>query len=105
LVKESLQQYEIDHGYWWGREPNEKSDFFARERYNSKGKKIASSYNWRIGNLDGDDAQKFRGRGFKQLTFLSNYVNYWVFMGWLKLKREQLNWFNDLGYKPRIRKQ
>jgi hypothetical protein len=22
-------------------------------------------------------------------------------MGWLKLKREQLNWFNDLGYKSK----
>lgn len=98
LVTESLQQYEIDNGHWWGREPNEKSEFFARERYNSKGIKIANSYNWRIGNLDGDDAQKFRGRGFKQLTFLSNYVDYWVFMGWLKLKREQLDWHKDPGY-------
>jgi hypothetical protein len=28
---------------------------------------------------------KFRGRGFKQLTGLSNYTQYWTFRGWLRV--------------------
>jgi hypothetical protein len=37
---------------------------------------IAHSYNWKNGNCDYGDAQKFRGRGFKQLTGRSNYADY-----------------------------
>lgn len=29
------------------------------------------------------DGMKFRGRGFKQLTGLSNYTKYWTYRGWL----------------------
>ena len=57
--------------------------WFGSTKYNSKGGLIASTYNWRAGNLDDPDAQKYRGRGFKQLTGRTNYVNYWVYRGWL----------------------
>ncbi|WP_199052633.1 M23 family metallopeptidase [Aquitalea sp. ASV15] len=100
-VEESLQSHEIKIEHWWGREANEKTEYYARERYNSKGKLIASGYNWRNGNLDGDDAQKFRGRGFKQLTGLENYSKYWIFRAWLDKTLFDENWTNDPAYLTR----
>ncbi len=102
-LKDSYQKHEESLGHWWGKLPEEKVEFYAREKYRSDGKKYANSYNWRNGNLDGDDAQKFRGRGFKQLTFLDNYTKYWVYRGWLKKESFDANWTADPAYKKKNR--
>lgn len=57
-------------GHWYGALASQDDAWFRSTKYSSKGELIASSYNWRGGNLADPDAQKFRGRGFKQLTGL-----------------------------------
>jgi predicted chitinase len=90
---------EVALGHWYGKLSDEDDAWFRSDKYNSKGDLIASSYNWRSGNLDGDHAQKYRGRGFKQLTGLSNYSRYWVYRGWLSKTSFDDNWWTDQAYK------
>jgi len=89
---------EAEFGHWWGFLPNERVDWYGSKKFNSKGTLIASSYNWRMGNLGDPDAQKFRGRGFKQLTGRINYVQYWVYRGWLASSSFDDQWWSDPQY-------
>lgn len=41
------------------------------------------------------DGMKFRGRGFKQLTGLSNYTVYWTYRGWLHRMDYDNNWWQN----------
>ncbi|HCB2206794.1 hydroxyethylthiazole kinase [Citrobacter farmeri] len=41
------------------------------------------------------DGMKFRGRGFKQLTGLSNYTKYWTYRGWLHSTDYDNNWWQN----------
>jgi predicted chitinase len=86
-------------GHWYGSIPSEDDAWFRSSKYNSHGGLIASSYNWRNGNLGDPDAQKFRGRGFKQLTGLLNYSKYWVFRGWLDSSSFADSWWTDPNYR------
>ncbi|WP_153075198.1 hypothetical protein [Paraburkholderia bonniea] len=65
--------------------------------------RIAGSYNWKNGNCDREDAQKFRGRGFKQLTGRSNYADYWVYRGWLSQSSFSRSWWGDPSFLKRNR--
>jgi hypothetical protein len=85
-------------GHWWGFNPNERVDWYGSKKYNSAGGLISSSYNWRMGNLGDPDAQKFRGRGFKQLTGRDNYVQFWVYRGWLATASFDQYWWSDPQY-------
>ena len=40
--------------------------------------------NRELGNIKPEDGERFKGRGFKQLTGRYNYAEYWCFKGWLK---------------------
>ncbi|MGF6415132.1 peptidase M23 [Paraburkholderia sp. MM5482-R1] len=59
---------EKDLGHWYGAIPSEDDPYYRLAKYSSNGGLITSSYDWRGGNCDREDAQKFRGRGFKQLS-------------------------------------
>ena len=85
-------------GHWYGALPAEDDAWFRSTKFNSRGGRIASSYNWRNGNLGDPDAQKFRGRGFKQLTGLLNYSRYWVFRGWMDPATFDDSWWTDRQY-------
>lgn len=39
---------------------------------------------------------KFRGRGFKQLTGLANYTEYWTYRGWLHRADYDNRWWTNL---------
>lgn len=41
------------------------------------------------------DGMKFRGRGFKQLTGLSNYAGYWTYRGWLRSTDYDNSWWRN----------
>ncbi|ASG89421.1 M23 family metallopeptidase [Salmonella enterica] len=41
------------------------------------------------------DGMKFRGRGFKQLTGLANYTEYWTYRGWLHRQNYDNNWWRN----------
>ena len=85
-------------GHWYGALPGEDDAWFRSTKFNSRGGRIASSYNWRNGNLGDPDAQKFRGRGFKQLTGLLNYSRYWIFRGWMDRSTFDDSWWTDRQY-------
>lgn len=93
---------ESDLGHWYGEHPTEDDPWYRSTKFNSKGTRIASSYDWRNGNCDFEDAQKFRGRGFKQLTGRSNYADYWVFRGW-NSEDFSRSWWTDPAFKARNR--
>ncbi|PJJ96075.1 hypothetical protein CO611_09130 [Lysobacteraceae bacterium NML03-0222] len=88
-------------GHWFGSEPGEDNGWFSSTKHNSRGVRIASSYNWRNGNLGDPDAIKYRGRGFKQLTGLLNYSKYWVYRGWLEPSSFDDQWWLDPQYQAR----
>ena len=86
-------------GHWYGAIPSEDDPWFRSTKHNSFGVLMASSYNSRNGNLGDPDAQKFRGRGFKQITGLLNYSRYWVYRGWLFSASFTDHWWDDESYK------
>ncbi|MCA3187517.1 MAG: hypothetical protein INH13_28605 [Cupriavidus sp.] len=85
-------------GHWYGQIPSEDDAWFRSVKFNSHGVRIAGSYDWKNGNCDREDSQKFRGRGFKQLTGRSNYADYWVFRGWLDPSSFSQSWWSDRAY-------
>lgn len=82
-------------GHWYGEFSSEDDPWFRLNKYNSTGGYISSSYDWRNGNCDYEDSQKFRGRGFKQLTGRSNYADYWVYRGWISALSFTKAWWTD----------
>jgi predicted chitinase len=94
---------EDDLGHWYGAIPSEDDPWYRLAKYNSLGRPIASSYDWRGGNCDRADAQKFRGRGFKQLTFRSNYADYWVYRAWISVSSFTPSWWSDPQYRAKQR--
>ncbi|WEY40245.1 peptidase M23 [Paraburkholderia sp. SUR17] len=94
---------EGDLGHWYGAIPSEDDPWYRSAKYNSIGRLIASSYDWRGGNCDKEDAQKFRGRGFKQLTFRSNYADYWVYRAWIRKSSFTASWWSDPQYRAKHR--
>lgn len=88
-------------GHWYGAAAGEEDAWYRSNKYNSRGGLIASSYNWRNGNLGDPHAQQFRGRGFKQLTGLINYSLYWVYRGWLNESSFDDRWWTDTQYIAR----
>jgi predicted chitinase len=88
-------------GHWYGSVPTEVDAWFGSTKYNSHQVRIASSYNWRNGNLGDPHATKYRGRGFKQLTGLINYSKYWVYRGWLEKDTFDDSWWTDPQYVAR----
>ncbi|WP_250463365.1 M23 family metallopeptidase [Caballeronia sp. GAFFF2] len=90
---------ESDLGHWYGQVPSEEDLWFKSEKFNSHGGRVAGSYDWKNGNCDKDDAQKFRGRGFKQLTGRSNYASYWLFRGWITRSSFTDSWWNDAAFR------
>jgi predicted chitinase len=94
---------ESDLGHWYGAIPSEDDPWFRLAKYSSLGHLITSSYDWRGGNCDREDAQKFRGRGFKQLTFRSNYSDYWVYRAWILESSFTPSWWSDSQYHAKHR--
>lgn len=92
---------EEDLGHWYGEQASEDDAWFRLEKYNSRGVRITGSYSWINGNTGDVDAQKFRGRGFKQLTGLDNYAEYWVYRGWINRNSFDANWWDDPQYRAR----
>ncbi|WP_124585368.1 hypothetical protein [Burkholderia contaminans] len=90
-------------GHWYGQNSGEDDAWYRSEKFNSHGTRITSSYDWRNGNCDRDDSQKFRGRGFKQLTGRSNYANYWLFRGWISSSSFTESWWADPAFRARNR--
>jgi hypothetical protein len=82
-------------GHWYGQIPAEDDAWFRSVKFNSHGARITGSYDWKNGNCDIQDAQKFRGRGFKQLTGRSNYADYWVFKSWISKASFTASWWMD----------
>ncbi|QGH67364.1 peptidoglycan DD-metalloendopeptidase family protein [Xanthomonas oryzae pv. oryzicola] len=102
-INQASGRDESELGHWYGAAEDEVDHWYSSTKYNSKGGLIASSYNWRGGNLGDPDAQKYRGRGFKQLTGLYNYSRYWVYRGWLDKNSYDEAWTNDPGYRSKNR--
>lgn len=94
---------EKDLGHWYGAVPSEDDPYYRLAKYNSVGRLISSSYDWRNGNCDREDAQKFRGRGFKQLTFRSNYADYWLYRAWIQQSSFAASWWSDPQYRAKHR--
>ncbi|MFD1561949.1 hypothetical protein ACFSHT_40925, partial [Paraburkholderia silviterrae] len=85
-------------GHWYGQIPTEDDPWFRSVKFNSHGVRVTGSYDWRNGNCDREDSQKFRGRGFKQLTGRSNYADYWTFKGWILSATFTASWWTDSAY-------
>jgi predicted chitinase len=85
---------EDELGHWYGSsQPAEADSWFAKAIPGVK-----RSYSWFNGSCGDVDAQKFRGRGFKQLTGLMLYANYYVYRGWMSKTDFDANWWDDAGY-------
>ncbi|MDR5766725.1 MULTISPECIES: hypothetical protein [unclassified Caballeronia] len=97
------QLSEVSLGHWYGQVEEEDDPWFRSEKFNSHGGRISSSYDWRNGNCDKVDSQKFRGRGFKQLTGRSNYADYWIFRGWIQRSSFDASWWSDPEFINRNR--
>ncbi|MFL9927512.1 hypothetical protein PQR62_24785 [Herbaspirillum lusitanum] len=82
-------------GHWYGSDQKKERDL-----YFETAKKDKRSYSWINGNCGPVDAQKFRGRGFKQLTGLELYAQYYVYRGWLKESEFDKYWWDDPQYGP-----
>ncbi|AME26584.2 M23 family metallopeptidase [Burkholderia sp. PAMC 26561] len=98
VLNDASIQQEAELGHWYGELSTEDDAWFRSVKFNSKGARIAGSYDWKNGNCDREDAQKYRGRGFKQLTGRSNYADYWVFRGWLSVNSFSPSWWTDRSY-------
>ncbi|KWF19857.1 hypothetical protein WT56_29930 [Burkholderia pseudomultivorans] len=85
-------------GHWYGQIPAEDDAWFRSVKFNSHGARVTGSYDWLNGNCDREDAQKFRGRGFKQLTGRSNYADYWTFKAWISRSSFTVSWWTDPAY-------
>ncbi len=92
------QALESTLGHWYGQLPAEDDAWFRSVKFNRRGIRITGSYDWRNGNCDRVDAQKFRGRGFKQLTGRSNYADYWVFKSWISKASFSESWWMDPAF-------
>ncbi len=80
----------------FGHDRRRLPEFFRKPT--GHGARITGSYDWRNGNCDRVDAQKFRGRGFKQLTGRSNYSDYWVFKSWISTTSFSASWWQDPAF-------
>ncbi|KIG10266.1 hypothetical protein AWB72_05654 [Caballeronia concitans] len=98
VMNPASQLSEASLGHWYGQLDAEDDPWFRSEKFNSHGGRIASSYDWRNGHCDKGDSQKFRGRGFKQLTGRSNYAAYWVFRGWIDRLSFDASWWSDPAF-------
>jgi len=92
---------EADLGHWYGEKASEFDSYYSSEKFYASGVRYAKSYSWSIGNIGNIDAQKFRGRGFKQLTGRIHYAEYWVFRGWLRSTDFDRYWWDDPAYMRR----
>jgi predicted chitinase len=92
---------ESELGHWYGSLSSEDDPWYRLEKFTNKKSRITGSYSWINGNCGDIDAQKFRGRGFKQLTGRSNYADYWLFRSWLKKTDFTQYWWTDPKYKER----
>ncbi|MCP1117365.1 M23 family metallopeptidase [Robbsia andropogonis] len=99
--KFASRRSEAELGHWYGSVTDESDRYYCSEKFNGLGKRIKISYSWIGGNVGDIDAQKFRGRGFKQLTGRDNYAEYWVYRGWLKRSEFDARWWDDDGYRKR----
>ncbi|MGF7189197.1 hydroxyethylthiazole kinase [Robbsia andropogonis] len=99
--KFASRRSEAELGHWYGSTTDESDRYYCSEKFNGLGKRIKISYSWIGGNVGDIDAQKFRGRGFKQLTGRANYADYWVYRGWLRRSEFDARWWDDDGYRKR----
>lgn len=81
-------------GNWYGSIQPQENDSYYKSKINGK-----ISYSWFNGNCGDSDAQKFRGRGFKQLTGRGLYAYYWAYRGWLSRSDFDDFWWSDPQYK------
>jgi predicted chitinase len=98
VINPASKNLEATLGHWYGAIQSEDDAWFRSVKFNSHGGRIAGSYNWKNGNCDLEDAQKFRRRGFKQLTGRSNYAAYWVFKGWISRASFTALWWTDSAF-------
>ncbi|TDN64064.1 M23 family metallopeptidase [Paraburkholderia sp. BL10I2N1] len=98
VINPASEVAESTLGHWYGQIPTEDDAWFRSVKFNRHGVRITGSYDWQNGNCDREDSQKFRGRGFKQLTGRSNYADYWTFKGWILSTSFTASWWTDPAY-------
>lgn len=102
-INPASKEPEATLGHWYGKNSSEDDAWYRSEKFNSHGVRITRSYDWRNGNCDAVDSQKFRGRGFKQLTGRSNYADCWTFRGWLSISTFTADWWTDPSFRAHNR--